>query len=134
MERAVPLAVTTCLTVAALFVFRRRKPGSSKKQGEITTQVKGRTFLRPFGLGPFGLGGTVTGSTAPGWESVRAAFEDNFAKNLELGAQLVVYHGSTKVVDLVGYSSKQPGYTAETLQCVFSCGKKHGGCGLGHAG
>jgi len=62
MERAVPLAVTTCLTVAALFVFRRRKPvavaiapsqlmtGSSKKQGEITTQVKGRTFLRPFGL------------------------------------------------------------------------------------
>jgi len=123
MERAVPLAVTTCLTVAALFVFRRRKPGSSKKQGEITTQVKGRTFLRPFGLGPFSLGGTVTGSTAPGWESVRAAFEDNFAKNLELGAQLVVYHGSTKVVDLVGYSSKQPGYTAETLQCVFSCGK-----------
>jgi len=31
----------------------------------------------------------------------------------------VVNHGSTKVVELVGCSSKQPGYTAETLQCIF---------------
>jgi len=29
----------------------------------------------------------------------------------------------TKVIDLVGNSSKQPGYTAETLQCIFSSGK-----------
>lgn len=85
---------------------------------EIITEVRGRTFLHPFGIG-----GTVIGSTAPGWESVRVGFENNFAQNLELGAQLVVYHGNSKVVDLVGHSSKQPGYTAETLQCVFSSGK-----------
>lgn len=77
-------------------------------------------------LGPFGRGGTVTGHVAPGWESVRLAFEDNFCLNLELGAQCVIYHKGTKVVDLHGRSSKVPSYTADTLQCIWSCGKNLG--------
>ncbi|CAE8635598.1 unnamed protein product [Polarella glacialis] len=92
---------------------------------EATTEVKGRTYLAPFGPG-----GTVTGWAAPGWEDLRTGFEENFAQNLELGAQLVVYQGSSVVVDLAGYSSKQPGYTAETLQCVYSSGKNMEGVAL----
>lgn len=65
----------------------------------------------------------MIGSTAPGWEAVRAGFETNFASNLELGAQLCIYHGEECVVDLAGRSSKQPDYSAEHLQCVYSSGK-----------
>lgn len=72
---------------------------------------------------PFGRGGEVEGSVAAGYEKVRAAFESNFAEGQELGAQLVIYKDGAKIVDLVGRSPKQPGYTAETLQCVFSSGK-----------
>ena len=73
--------------------------------------------------GPFGDGGTVTGFVAPGWEGVRDAFEDNFANCWELGAQLSIIEDEEVVVDLAGFGSKQPGYSAETLQCVFSSGK-----------
>lgn len=74
-------------------------------------------------LGPFGKGGEVSGFTEIGWASVRSHFEANFANNMELGAQLVIYQGEKKVVDLCGHSSKQITYTPETLQCVYSCGK-----------
>eukprot|EP01052_Picozoa_sp_SAG31_P010090 SAG31_NODE_543_length_14248_cov_3.230900_1_plen_186_part_00 len=49
------------------------------------------------GPGPFGGrgGGTVNGSVAAGWHDLREAFECNFAKNMELGAQLVVYKSGT---------------------------------------
>lgn len=49
------------------------------------------------GPGPFGGrgGGTVYGSVAAGWHDLREAFECNFAKNMELGAQLVVYKNGT---------------------------------------
>mmetsp|Transcript_14514 Transcript_14514/g.25524 ORF Transcript_14514/g.25524 Transcript_14514/m.25524 type:complete len:463 (-) Transcript_14514:136-1524(-) len=88
------------------------------KPFSTVTQVKSQVTF-----GPFGSGGTVTGTTSPGYEAVRAAFESSFALNLELGAQLVIYQGEEKVVDLFGSNAKQPGYTDETLQCVFSSGK-----------
>lgn len=78
--------------------------------------------------GPFGGrdGGTVSGSTAEGWEDVRAAFEHNFADNLELGAQLTIYQEGAPVVDLHGHAEGLPqglGYGAHTLQNIFSSGK-----------
>jgi CubicO group peptidase (beta-lactamase class C family) len=44
------------------------------------------------------IGGTV----APGFEGVRAAFEQNFAEGLEVGAAFSAYHRGRKVVDLWG--------------------------------
>ena len=42
-------------------------------------------------LGPFGRGGKIEGIIASDrWRPVVHAFEENFARNLELGAQLVV--------------------------------------------
>jgi len=110
-------------------IFARRKavaaettwdwtPSTSVSGGEATTEILGRNFFAPFGSG-----GTVTGFTAPGWQNFREGFEENFRQNLELGAQLVVYHGDSVVVDITGYSSKQLEYTADTLQCVYSSGK-----------
>lgn len=77
--------------------------------------------------GPFGTGGTVVGFSK--FDGVRAAFEENFARRLELGAQLVVYQNGTKIVDLYGHAPETEaynggaGYDGETLQCVFSSGK-----------
>ena len=76
--------------------------------------------------GPFGRGGTCTGVVAPEWQPVREAFEENFALDYELGAQLSVYDGEEMVVNLSGKSSKQSkksNYTDETLQNIFSSGK-----------
>ena len=63
------------------------------------------------------------GSIADGWEDLRSAFEANFADNLELGAQLVVYKEGVPVADLHGHAPAQPGYNAQTMQNVFSSGK-----------
>jgi hypothetical protein len=42
-------------------------------------------------LGPFGWGGKVDGTIASeSWRPVVRAFEENFAQNLELGAQLLI--------------------------------------------
>lgn len=79
--------------------------------------------------GPFGSGGTVVGFSKH--DGVRAAFEENFARRLELGSQLVVYEKGEKIIDLYGYApeaeAKQNGnvveYDGDTLQCVFSSGK-----------
>jgi CubicO group peptidase (beta-lactamase class C family) len=65
------------------------------------------------------------GSVAPGWESVRAAFEANLTSGEEVGAQVAVYHQGVKVVDLWGGSfdrSDRP-YDDRTLQLVFSTTK-----------
>jgi CubicO group peptidase (beta-lactamase class C family) len=70
-----------------------------------------------------GRGGEVGGETANGWEEVRAAFEENFALNQELGAQLVIYQGEHIVVDLWGKSNNLQSYSANHLQNVYSCGK-----------
>jgi Beta-lactamase class C and other penicillin binding proteins len=44
----------------------------------------------------------VQGTTAPGFEAVRAAFEHNFAERGEVGAGLAVYRHGQAVVDLWG--------------------------------
>lgn len=79
--------------------------------------------------GPFGSGGTVVGFSKH--DGVRSAFEENFARRLEMGSQLVVYEKGEKIVDLYGYAPEAEaqqnnnivGYDGDTLQCVFSSGK-----------
>jgi len=44
----------------------------------------------------------IQGEAAPGYESVRATFEANFAEGREEEANLVVYKDGRKVVDLSG--------------------------------
>lgn len=91
--------------------------------------------------GPFGscwAGGRVSGSVAEGWEDVREAFEKNFAENLEVGAQLVVFKEGVPVVDLHGHAEYSgleteraddgydidcQAYSGDALQNIFSSGK-----------
>jgi CubicO group peptidase (beta-lactamase class C family) len=46
----------------------------------------------------------VQGHVSPGFETVREAFVENFARRRELGGACCVYHGGEKVVDLWGGS------------------------------
>ena len=100
-------------------------PSSSVRwfSGDTETTVVAPTVSH----GPFGTGGTVVGFSK--FDGVRAAFEENFARRLELGSQLVVYQNGTKIVDLYGYAPETEayndgaGYDGDTLQCVFSSGK-----------
>jgi len=64
----------------------------------------------------------VEGTVAPGYESVKEIFEENFRAGLEDNAQLCVYVGEELVVDLWGYSSDQA-YNGDTLTNVFSSTK-----------
>ena len=67
------------------------------------------------------FGGTV----APGWESVEAAFRNNFELGEEIGASVAIYHRGQQVVHLWGGSfdgGDQP-YDDSTLQLVFSTTK-----------
>ena len=59
----------------------------ASKEHRVTTVASKVLF------GPFGRGGHVEGFVAAGWEPVRAAFEANFAEDLELSSQLCIYHG-----------------------------------------
>jgi len=63
----------------------------------------------------------VQGKVAPGYESVKKIFQENFDTGREENAQLCVYVGEEVVVDLWGSSS--PDYTADTLTTVFSSTK-----------
>lgn len=45
---------------------------------------------------------TIKGTVAPGWEPVRAAFEENFRSRGELGGACAVYRDGERVVDLWG--------------------------------
>jgi CubicO group peptidase (beta-lactamase class C family) len=66
------------------------------------------------------------GYVAAGFEAVREAFEDNFAKGLELGAGFAAYLGDELVVNLTGGwadRKKEQRWTAETLCPVFSTTK-----------
>ena len=58
---------------------------------------------------------------------MREAFEGNFAKNLERGAQLSVFQNGEAVVDLYGHSNDLQAlpysYDGATLQTAFSSGK-----------
>lgn len=66
------------------------------------------------------------GFVAPGWETVKAAFEKNFERGEEVGASAAVYHRGEKVVDIWGGSfdttSDRP-YDDSTLQLMFSTTK-----------
>ena len=90
--------------------------------------------------GPFdSTGGTVYGNVASGWEKVRQAFTENFELNLEMGAQLTIYHHSKLVVDLHGHgkcapesifktilhhrSKEKQVYNGNTIQNMYSSGK-----------
>jgi len=62
-----------------------------------------------------------------GYENVRAAFEANFHRGLERGAQLVVWENGEKKVDLAGItlpeSKVQRPYDGDSLHIVWSSGK-----------
>ena len=72
-------------------------PFSSFSKEPVTTNVS--PIVK---YGPFGTGGTVVGFSK--YDGVRAAFEENFARRLELGSQLVVYEKGERIVDLYGYA------------------------------
>lgn len=66
------------------------------------------------------------GTTAPGFDGVRDAFEANFAKDLEIGASFSAYHRGEKVVDLwAGVADVDSGrpWGEDTLALVFSTTK-----------
>lgn len=108
----------------SLAILSFASPFSSFSKESVTTKVSPIV-----NHGPFGSGGTVVGFSK--YDGVRAAFEENFARRLELGSQLVVYEKGEKIIDLYGYapetetqkSNTSEGYDGDTLQCVFSSGK-----------
>jgi len=59
---------------------------------------------------------------APGYESVKVKFEENFRRGSDESSQLCVYVGEEMVVDLWS-SSSLPSYTGDTLTNVFSSTK-----------
>ncbi|HTL86544.1 MAG TPA: serine hydrolase domain-containing protein [Acidimicrobiia bacterium] len=68
----------------------------------------------------------VHGSVAPGFEAVRAAFEDNFTQGREVGAAFSAYHRGKKVVDVWGgMADPEAGRTWDehTIAIVFSTTK-----------
>lgn len=64
----------------------------------------------------------INGTVSKGYEPVKEMFTDNFRIGREDSAQLCVYVGEEKVVDLWA-SASVPTYNADTLTNVFSSGK-----------
>lgn len=68
----------------------------------------------------------VRGGVAPGFEAVRATFEELFASGAETGASVAAYAGGALVVDLWGGwsdAARTTPWQAGTLSTVFSAGK-----------
>jgi CubicO group peptidase (beta-lactamase class C family) len=68
----------------------------------------------------------MNGSTRPGFEKVRDAFSDNFAKGLETGAAFAVYRNGEMLVDLWGGfadADRQKPWQKESLQLIYSGSK-----------
>lgn len=65
----------------------------------------------------------VQGHVAPGFEPVKKLFEDNFRKGADTNAQLCVYVGEEKVIDLWGSVDSNLEYDGDTLTTVFSSTK-----------
>jgi CubicO group peptidase (beta-lactamase class C family) len=68
----------------------------------------------------------VEGDVSPGFEIVREAFADNFARRGELGGACCVYHQGQKVVDLWGgIRDRQTGepWEQDTMVLVWSASK-----------
>jgi len=70
----------------------------------------------------YGKDYNIVGTVAPGYESVKEMFENNFVSGREDNAQLCVYVGDELVVDLWGFSSDKQ-YNGDTLTNVFSSTK-----------
>ena len=69
---------------------------------------------------------TVEGHVSRGFEAVREAFAENFARRRELGGACCVYHRGEKVVDLWGgIRNKQTGepWEQDTMVLVYSATK-----------
>ena len=69
---------------------------------------------------------SVHGTTEPGFEAVREAFERNLTERGELGAAFAVYHRGRKVVDLWGGhldTRRQQPWREDTVTTVFSTTK-----------
>lgn len=68
----------------------------------------------------------IHGFVKPGFEAVRAAFAENFAKRHEIGAACCVYHKGEKVVDLWGgvrnAATAEP-WEEDTMALVYSATK-----------
>jgi CubicO group peptidase (beta-lactamase class C family) len=68
----------------------------------------------------------VEGFAKPGFENVKAAFEENFEKRKEVGASCCVFYKGEKVVDLWGgyrdKNKKEP-WKEDTVTVVFSTSK-----------
>ena len=84
--------------------------------------------------GPFAEGAalpipaTIGGHVKAGFEAVKLAFADNYAKGLERNSQCAVYHKGELVVDLwgstdlPGMSTAPPsGYDGTLTMCTASC-------------
>ena len=66
----------------------------------------------------------IEGTVAPGYESVKRMFEDNFVSGSDEKSQLCVYVGDRIVVDIWGHSlAQEDNYNADTLTNVFSSTK-----------
>ena len=65
----------------------------------------------------------VSGDVASGYESTRALFEENLRRFKEDRAQLCVYVGGQRVVDLCGSTRAPSGFSADSIVNVFSSGK-----------
>ncbi|PZT72970.1 MULTISPECIES: serine hydrolase domain-containing protein [unclassified Streptomyces] len=69
---------------------------------------------------------TIDGEVAPGFEPVREAFMENFARHGDIGAAVCVYQHGRLVVDLWGgCADPETGrlWTRDTLQLVYSATK-----------
>ena len=70
--------------------------------------------------------GGASGEVAPGFEPVRAAFEENFARRGDVGAACCLYADGRKVVDLWGGladAKRGRDWVADTLTLVYSATK-----------
>ena len=65
----------------------------------------------------------IEGTVAPGFESVKELFERNMNTLAEENAQLCIYVGEDKVVDLWASTNSDSDFTADSLVNIFSSGK-----------
>jgi len=65
----------------------------------------------------------VEGYVAPGYETIKKIFTEHFQCDEETQAQLCVYVGETRVVDLWGSMDPSIPYTGDTLNTIFSSTK-----------
>src|SRR3954468_4674455 len=68
----------------------------------------------------------INGYVSPGYEAVREAFADNFARRRELGGGVCAYHHGEKVVDLWGgvrHKKTREPWERNTMVLVYSATK-----------